>query len=392
MPISVSSVATPPAKRNRRWRPRTGLAVLSAAAMVLAACGSDDASDGADGNGATIPPIVAGEPISEQRCDANRAAGTIVFLSGFDFAASPGIVEVVTAQAEGYFEQLCLDVDLRPSASPTNLTLLVSGEGHFATAGSFGDVVNVNLNAQSDLVAVTHYGKTSIQALAVPDESPIVSPGDVAGTTMGIKGDLPPDLEAMLAAEGVSRGSFEELLLDIFDPVASFELGVDSLPVYKSNEPAQMDAQGFGYRLFDPADYGVVGSFGVLTTTQSFIDAHPTAAEDFLRASFHGLVFAIDNPDAAVAHAIEAINASGNSFFLFESTESPRWAVESALIQSTTAEGEGIGIPDLSLVESEITSQVEIGRYEDAPDWEPMVNRQLAAGLYDGTTVIWPGE
>ena len=34
---------------------------------------------------------------SPERCEANRAAGKLIFMTGFDFAAAAGIIEVITA-------------------------------------------------------------------------------------------------------------------------------------------------------------------------------------------------------------------------------------------------------------------------------------------------------
>ena len=35
-------------------------------------------------------------------------------------------------------------------------------------------------------------------------------------------------------------------------------------PGFKSNEPLQLKAAGIPFKLYDPADYGIPGSFGVL--------------------------------------------------------------------------------------------------------------------------------
>ena len=56
--------------------------------------------------------VAAGEPFPDDRCAANEAAGTITYLSGFDFAATASIVDVVVAEEAGYYDELCLDVEL----------------------------------------------------------------------------------------------------------------------------------------------------------------------------------------------------------------------------------------------------------------------------------------
>ncbi len=365
----------------RRFAP-----ALAVFAVFTAGCSSSDSADSADSEG-----ISAGEVGSVERCDANKAAGTITYLSGFDYAASPGILDVLVASELGYFEELCLDVQVLPGFSPGNLALVASGEAQFANAGSLGDVFTTNVNGEADLVAVQQYGKVAIQSLVVPADSAIESLADLPGTLMGIKGDLPPDIEMMLSIEGVNRGDFDELEVP-FDPIGGFELGIDSLPVYKSNEPRQLDAAGFAYRTFDPTDFGVPSSFGVLATSASFLNDHPTAVQDFIRAASKGFAYAVDNPEDAVTRAVTKIDLGDNQAFLTTESETGRWEVESTLVLESTASGEGPGIPDLTLAGEQAQLLTDIGRFEELPAWESMIASEPAAGIYDGVDLIWPAD
>ena len=72
--------------------------------------------------------------------------------------------------------------------------------------------------------------------------------------------------------------------------------------MYKSNEPGQLDAGRRDVRLFDPADDGIPGTFGVIYTTPSFLDEHPTAVQDFVRAAFKGYADAVADPAARRGH------------------------------------------------------------------------------------------
>ncbi len=381
------------------------MAILAATALLFAACGGDD--DEADGDDQTTVDQQAdgdqadddqadgdaestadAEPSADQRCQANRDAGTITFVSSFDFAAAVSILDVIVADAEGYFEQLCLDVDIKPGFAPGNGGLVAEGQAQISSAGSFGELVNTNVQGETDLVAIAQYGKTAIETLVVPADGPIASLDDLAGTTVGIKGDLPYSLQAMLGIAGVDRSSFEELLLDGFDPVAHLDLGIDALPVYKSNEPAQLDAAGYAYRQFDPLEFDVPASFGVFFTSRSFLDEHPTAVEDFLRASFSGFAFAVDDPETAVGYAFDRIDAAGNPNFFSSEGEGFRWITESTLVLQTTAEGEGPGILDVGRLGDEIDILTEAGVFAELPDWESMIAPGIADGLYDGTELI----
>ena len=147
-------------------RLRTPLALALVTGLALAACGSDDPStDGTDGAGTsddssdaatdttdttdttdaggaepTTPEsteggseVVAGEAFPDDRCAANEAAGTITYLTGFDFAATASIVDVIVADANGYYDAMCLDVEIQPSVSTANDPLVAENDAQFAS-------------------------------------------------------------------------------------------------------------------------------------------------------------------------------------------------------------------------------------------------------------------
>ena len=127
-------------------RSRAVAATLTALVLFATACsGDDDSSDPTptDPSGTSEPSgdepttadetnpaieVVAGEPFPEARCEANRAAGTISYLTGFDFAATASIVDVLVAGHNGYFDELCLDVEITPSFSTANYPLVAAND------------------------------------------------------------------------------------------------------------------------------------------------------------------------------------------------------------------------------------------------------------------------
>jgi len=390
------------------------IALLAALAVAVAAC-SDSSTDTTDTTGGGADTTAAGSESTtgdsgsttaaseapggagggltgDAACQANKDAGTITYVSGFDYAASPAIIDISVAEAKGYFDELCLDVDVQPNFAPANAALVIAGKAQFGSGDSFAELVKTNVTGDGDLVAIAHYGKTAVQALLVPQDGKVKDLADLPGTTMGIKGDLPYSLQGMLAVNGIERSSINEILLDGFDPVAHLALGIDALPVYKSNEPITLEREGITFRLFDPLDYDVPASFGILFTSRSFYEEHPQAVRDFLRASYKGYADAVADPDAAVGIVIEKINAAGNPNFLFTETEKPRFTVESGLVAQSTPAGEGPGLVDLERLGEEIDLLTELKVFDSKPDWEEMVDADLGRELYDGTTVIWPGR
>lgn len=367
-----------------------------ATTLALAACSDDDSESAPpEGTGTgSLGDVVAGEPFPEDRCAANEAAGTITYLSGFDFAATASIIDVIIANQEGYFDELCLDVELQPSFSTANYPIVASGDAQVASGGSFSEVVNFAAANEADLVAIAVEGRTAIDAL-------ILKPGtaetleDLAGTTIGVKGAITPSVAAMLATAGLVEGEdYETVLIDGFDPLVHITLdGIVGFPGYKSNEPGQLERAGVEFDLFDPSEHDIPGSFGVLVASRDFLVEHPTAVEDFLRATMRGLADALADPEAAAAIALEMIEANGNPNFLSPEGERFRWSTDAQLLQEQTPAGTGVGVPDPALLEAEVTAYADVGLFGDggAPD----ISERFAAGpigsVYDGDQVIWPG-
>jgi len=392
-------------------RLRTSAAIAIAPILLLAACASDDDSSGTDstvdGSATTTETtdtsqtpdagseVVAGEAFPADRCAANEAAGTITYLTGFDFAATASIVDIIVAEAEGYYEALCLDVEITPSFSTANYPLIAENDAQFASGGSFSEVVAFADANDADFVVTAVEGPTAIDSLIV-NSGVATELGDLAGSTIGVKGKLPPSVAAMLATAGlVENEDYETVLLDGFDPTAHIAIeSIDGFPGYKSNEPGALERAGIEFDLFDPLDYDIPGSFGIVYGNQQFIDEHPTAAEDFMRATMLGLADAIADPEAAANTAVELINSGGNPNFLSPEGEVFRWTTDAALISELTPAGTGFGIGNVDALQNELDTYARVGLFGDADT--PTATDYLSDILdriYDADAmVIWPTE
>ena len=103
---------------------------------------------------------------------------------------------VIVADANGYYDDMCLDVEITPSFSTANYPLVAENDAQFASGGSFSEVASFAAANDAELVAVAVEGPTAIDSL-------IVKPGvateltDLEGTTIGVKGKLPPSVAAL---------------------------------------------------------------------------------------------------------------------------------------------------------------------------------------------------
>ena len=389
-----------------RSRHLTALAITTM--FVIASCASDDpepvatpaptpaATDApaAETTAAVVTDVVAGQPFPEARCASNEAAGTITFLTGFDFAAAASIVDVIVADSKGYYDALCLDVDIKASFSTANYPLIADNTAQFASGGSFSEVVAFAAANDASFVVTAVEGRTAIETLIIK-AGVATELSELEGTTIGVKGKLPPSIEAMLLGAELAEGvDFETVLLDGFDATQHIDIPtIVGFPGFKSNEPGALNRAGIGFQTFDPLDFGIPGSFGAMYTSEQFIADNPLAAEDFMRATMRGLADSIADPEGAANAAVELVNANGNPNFLSPDGEVFRWETDAQLILDTTPEGTGFGVPDAPMLQAELDAYAAVGLFGDAttPDATSVLNNELIASIYDSNaSVIWP--
>ena len=101
-------------------------------------------------------------PFPEDRCAANEAAGTITYLTGFDFAAAASMIDVFVADAARLLRRRSASTSScsRASRRPTTRSS-PSGDAQFASGGSFSEVVNFAAANDADLVAVAVEGRSA---------------------------------------------------------------------------------------------------------------------------------------------------------------------------------------------------------------------------------------
>ena len=131
-------------------------------------------SDGRRGAGTSVAGAgtVTDEAIAPERCEANKAAGTITYLSSFDFAASPSIVDVVDGRQEGLLRRHVPRRGLKSSFSTANYPLVAANQAQFSSAGSYTEMLTLR-QGRRPVVAVVDYGKSNISALLVRDDGTI---------------------------------------------------------------------------------------------------------------------------------------------------------------------------------------------------------------------------
>lgn len=359
-------------------------ATAAVAMMTLVGCSSSNASSAND----IVGTVTAASGISADRCEANRNAGEITYLTGFDFAAAAGIIDVVAAKELGYFDKMCLNVKVQSGFDTTNIPLVSAGKAQFTAVGSISEIADAE-SKEGNVQAVGILGHKAVEALAASENSSVKTLADVQGSTMGVMGSIPFSIRVMLVRAGVSLDSLKQVDAG-FNPLALAQGTFASRPVYKSNEPRQLDAAHVKYRLFDPAAQGVNASFGVITVNKDFAQKNPTATEDFLRAQLKGVEYAIANPKAAVDMTYKKADPK---YYLSIDGEGFRWATEAQLLKESTPAGKNYGYIDANEVRKEIEPLVtEVKSLPKLPELDHLYDARYVERVYNGDVIVWPSS
>jgi NitT/TauT family transport system substrate-binding protein len=355
-------------------------AAIAASSIATASAPPTSEPGGSSGSGSDL--------VGEERCAANQEAGHIIFLTGYGYFPSLSVADVITAQEKGYFEEMCLDVEILPSLPGESMALLSANEVQFA-AHSFGATA-AGVAQGANVVTVLCYGWAPIQTLVVPVDSPIETLEQFEGTTIATtSGSVGVPIQTMLGTVGLVEGEDYLAQASGFDPFVITQEGIAGKASYRSNDPFQLAQGGVETRAFNPEDYGVTATFASILASREFVEENPSAAEDFVRAVLHGWEYAMD--DANTEEIIGFSRALTEGDFNDEG-ETFRWTTERDLAIATHLEGHPYGWMDAALIQQEVDSIEAAGVLEDPPAAEELFTNDLVDAVHDESgTVIWPG-
>ena len=361
---------------SARSRLRSAIAGLGVVALMgaLAACGDDEEPTGERGSA-----------ISAERCKANEEAGTVTYMSGYYWQSSASILEVIAADELGYFDDLCLDVELQagPGDTTQNAKLLASGKVQ-VTALSQQDVITNNLNGVN-VQGVSSYSDAGLEVLLTNDD--VTDLAQLKGKKVGHKGWIPLSITAMLAENGVPLDDVEQVKVG-YDPTVLTRGQVDALTGFISNDAKQLQDAGEKVTVWQPTKFGVPDSLGALAINPAFGKEHPTAVEDFLRAAFKAYRYCADeaNVDECIGFQGEKAGADADP-----AHEKDVWTTEVQVVADNPLPGK-FGSVDLDNV-GKLAGLVndfwgQKVTAEQAQGW--FTNEFSNAVVDDKNEVVWP--
>ncbi|KAA3662447.1 MAG: hypothetical protein DWQ04_13465 [Chloroflexi bacterium] len=233
-------------------------------------------------------------------CQASKPSEMkqMTFMAGFKPQANLPFVGAYVAQEKGYFTAEGLEVTIEHSAGGgEHLQLLSAGKIHVTTQDA-AVLLQRRASPGLPLVSLALVGQRGQQAFVALADSGIESPKDWVGHRVGFKGTPPPDLFAILEANGVNESDIE--LVNVgFDPRVLTEGQIDIYPVFKSNEPNLIRGWGYDLKMWDAADFGVPTLGLAYVTSEALIFEEPEMLQGFMNAVMQGIAFAHDNREEA---------------------------------------------------------------------------------------------
>ena len=317
-----------------------------------------------------------------------RRPGTITFLTSFDYAAAASIIDVVTAESQGYFEDVCLDVKLQAGFSTANVGAVAAGQAQMTSMGSFSEVVVANA-ADAGLVAVAVEGQTSIEALLVENDAKVTKLADLNGRKIGIKGGIPV-FDSGDAGEGRvwTRRSSPRSRSTSIRCCSSRPRSRRCPSTSRTSRASSMRrATRASTRPSIPPTRRSPPVSPVFTTSADFAKKHPTAVADFLRASLKGFEWADANPaEGGQGNAGQV----GPKLFFSPDGEAFRWDTERKLVRSATPAGKAIGTIDPARLQAEVDNLVSLGVIaKDKADVKAAFDTSFLDEVTDGDKLIW---
>jgi len=355
------------------------LAVSALAGLLVGSAAADGTAAGAATGGAAAGKVLVSSP----RCAANRAAGTITYLTGFGWQASVGILDPIAADALGYYSAMCLRVQLRPgNGDPTSSSQLVAaGRATVTELGSPSDAITASAGG-IPVDAVATYGNTTASTLLTMPS--VTNLRQLDGKTIGYKGAMPPIITAMLEKAGVNLRSLKEVSVG-YDPTILPRGQVQALTAYKSNEPIELKDDGYKIREWDPGSFGLSGAFNVFDANRAWATAHPDAMEDFLRATFEAYHYCLTHAGTCV----QAAARYQTGYLVHQNIQ--RWQLESAEVDSTLLAGHGVGYEDEAQWQPEYKLLLADHLISHAVALTRIINPNYINAIYHGPSLIWPG-
>jgi ABC-type nitrate/sulfonate/bicarbonate transport system substrate-binding protein len=291
---------------------------LLTAALVLAACGSDDGGSPASGGG-----------------DAELGDLTLQlsWIKNAEFAGE------FFADSAGYYQEVgfgSVTMDPGPGAIET---LVATEDADFGLSNA---VSTAQVIAEEDAplkIVGTKFQKNPFTILSLADGANIATPQDLVGKRIGVQaGGNETLFDALLEVNGIDPAVVEKVPVE-YDPAPLIDGEVDGFLAYLTNESITVQSQGIGVTNLPFADNGLPFVAESVITTDRMIAEEPEKVKAFLEAEIRGWSDALADPAEGARMAVEEY---GKDLQLDMDKELEQSEVQAGLIVTPEVEANGL--------------------------------------------------
>jgi putative riboflavin transport system substrate-binding protein len=203
------------------------------------------------------------------------------------------------AQDRGYFNDSGFEVTFDYRYETDGIQLVASGEIPFSIAS--GDQVIQARSKGLPVKAIAAWYQTFPVGIISLESTPLSSPADLAGLTVGIPetfGASYIGLRALLDAANLTENDIDLQAIGYAQLAALTNGTVDAVVVYANNEPAVLAEQDIAYHGIWAADYVSLVS-AVIVSSDAYIADHPAETQRFVDAFLLGLGDVLADPTQA---------------------------------------------------------------------------------------------
>lgn len=203
------------------------------------------------------------------------------------------------ANNKDFYKENDLNVKIEPGGPNISpIQMVVSGANNFGIVGA--DQIILARSKGIPVVAIgVIYKQTPISLVSLKEKN-ITKPEDIIGKKIAVVyGNDEVLYKIMLLKQKIDRSKLNEVA-QIPDVSQLLTNQVDVKMVYEMNDPVLLKIQGKETNIIRFRDYGVDFYGDTLFTTEDMIKNHPDVVKKFVKASFKGWNYAIENPIEAI--------------------------------------------------------------------------------------------
>ncbi|WP_112180217.1 MULTISPECIES: ABC transporter substrate-binding protein [Paraliobacillus] len=226
-----------------------------------------------------------------------------------DWTPNTNHTGLYVAQAEGFFEEEGLDVEITlPSESGAD-QVVAAEKADFGISAQ--ETITEARTQDIPIVSIAAVIQHNTSGFASPVDKEITSPADYAGKTYGGWG-APVEaavIDSLMKQEDASVEDVNIINMGNTDFFTAVERDIDFAWIYYGWTGVEAELRGVDLNMQYLTDYSEKLDYytPVITTNEMMIDENPETVEKFLAAVAKGYNYAIDNPEEAADILIEAV-------------------------------------------------------------------------------------